>query len=70
MHTSFKPARRGLFDTKITEAKTARLTKNLGSFLGLADPLLHSVQAAFQHRHLSYSENGDFTGSFRGGIKL
>lgn len=67
MHTNYKPARRGLEATRIMEAKRLRLTKNLRQPM-VGDELLKCVKAEMQHKHLSYSDRGDFTNCYRGGF--
>ncbi|ARM69571.1 hypothetical protein HOR78_gp07 [Pseudomonas phage KNP] len=67
MHTNYQPARRGLEATRIMVAKRLRLTKNLCQPM-VGDELLDCVKAEMQHKHLRYSDRGDFTRCYRGGF--
>lgn len=65
MHTNYQPASRGLEATRIMAAKRLRLTKNLSRD---AAELIQCVNAELTHKHLRYSDRGDFTSCYRGGF--
>ena len=67
IHTNHQPARKGLLDAQIMQAKRVRLTKNLCAPM-VGDELLDCVKAEMQRKHLRYSDRGDFTRCYRGGF--
>lgn len=64
LHSNFQPAKRGLTDTKIANAK--RLRQRINGFHDDTTNVL--LAAASQRAQLRYSDQGDFTRCYRGGF--
>jgi hypothetical protein len=65
-HTNYQPAKRGLLDKQIEDAKVLRAVRN--HFKKEEFGGMHSLIAKMQHQRLRYSDQGDFTRCYRGGF--
>lgn len=65
IHTNYQPARKGLVDQQIRDAKVIRSIRNhmLRNEFGL-----DAVLVDMQRTRLKYSDRGDFTRCYRGGF--